>query len=280
MNPPRTCVGSLFEQPAYLRAAAAALDADVRLAECAGAMLPLLDCRDGILRTVPGLPRPYGSNLPLGLGELARELTEPDVRIAATLSPLQCGPELARQMSVRGARLAGERQICIASLQGGAPRSVLGEATARLLGRAAEHEATADVTAIDGWFAPFLRAAVELVSAPSAGEPYVAALSELDHYVVAVHDRAGLAAAAMFLCDGREAYLHLGGCRADPAADASIVAFMLATGIEEARRSGCRVAVLGGGLTDRLDDPLLHAKLAFATASLPSFTVDVGVVSE
>ena len=280
MNPPRTCVGSLFEQPGYLRAAATALDAEIRVAESAGAMLPLLDCPDGILRTVPGLPRPYGSDLPRGLGELARELTEPDLRIAATLSPLQCGPELARQMSVRGARLAAERQICIASLEGGAPQSVFGEQARGLLERAVEHAAAAEVTAIDGWFAPFLRAAVELIGAPSSDDAYVAALSELDHYTVAVHDRAGLAAAAMFLYDGREAYLHLGGCRAEPAPDASIVAFTLAAGIDQARRSGCGVVVLGGGRTDRLDDPLLHAKLAFATASLPSFTVDVGLVVE
>jgi len=280
MSPLEACAGSLFERPAYLHAVAAELDAEVRVAECAGAFLPLLACSDGVLRTAPGLPRPYGPNLPLGLGELARELTEPEIRLSATLSPLRGGPELARHLSVRGARLAGERQICVTGLHGEGSREFLGELARRSLGAAAAQGATAEVAPINGWFGRFQHDAVAFEQPVGVGDSYLAALAKLDHYVIAVHDRHGLAAAALFLCDGDEAYLHLGGCRADPEPAAAVVSLALAAGIGEAARSGCRVAVLGGGRSDRPDDPLLQVKLALAGATLPSFTVDVGIVFE
>jgi hypothetical protein len=279
MSPPPSCDGSLFEQPGYVRAAAAAHGAKVRIVESAGAMLPLLDCPDGVLRTVPGFPRPYGANLPWGLDELARELTEPDVRLVATLSPLRCGPELARQMSVRGARLAGERQICVAELDPAGPRGAAGgELANRLLDAATEQELRTELTSANGWFASFQQTAVAFTGTSSVGDDHLAAIAKLDHYVVAVHDRDGLAVAALFLCDGNEAYLHLGGRRADPAPPAAVVAVALAAGIVEARRSGCRLAVLGGGRSELPGDPVLQVKQALAGAVLPSFTVDVGLV--
>jgi hypothetical protein len=276
MSPTETCAGSLFEQPRYLAAAAAELDAEVTIVERAGALLPLLAFPDGTLRTVPGLPRPYGPNLSVGLAELASELTEPAIRLSATLSPLRGGPELARHLAVRGARLAGERQICVTRLGSGAAASQE-MLTRRARAPAAAHGTTAEVTTIGGWLADFGRGAVAFEEPPSRGDTYLAALAQLDHFVIAVHDRDGLAAAAVFLCDGKEAYLHFGGSRAEPAV-APAVDLALAAGIGEAQRLGCRVAVLGGGRSDRSDDPLLRSKLAVAGATLPSFTVDVGFV--
>jgi hypothetical protein len=271
-------VGSLFEQPRYLDVAAAELGATGVVIECAGAFMPFLVYPDGSLRTAPGLPRPYGPNLAFGLGELASVLTEPHVRLSATLSPLPGGPELAGHLSVRGARLTGEREICITELGSGAGGAQLVELDARSHELSRATGAVVEVTRTGASHAAFWRDGVAFEEPPDVGEAYLTALARLDHYVIEVYDGDGLAAAALFLYDRREAHLHLGRSRPAPAPVPAIVELALVAGVLEAERRGAALAVLGGGHSDRRDDPLLQRKLAVSGASLPSFTVDVGLV--
>lgn len=266
---------SLYEDPAYLLAAAAAAGAAVTVAESDGTLLPLLACPDGIMRTVPGLPRPYGPNVPCGLGELARELTEPGVRIAVVLSPLPWGSDLARELSVRGARLIGERQICVTRLDGEDPALSFDPDTQDRIATARE---SSDVTIgqLESWFSAFQRSATggpSIAHVDVLSDAQLDALAALEHYVVSVRDEHGVAAAALFLHDATESYCHTGSIRAEPLTDTDVVRLLLAAGAREAARLGCAVAVLGGGRSDRLDDPLLALKRGLATTCLPRFTL-------
>ncbi len=265
MSDAQSVLASLYEQPAYLLAVAEAAGATVELAESAGAVLPLLVCGDGVLRTVPGLPRPFGTDLSVGLGELAYALTDPQLAIAATLSPLAGGPPLARELSVRGARLVGERQICVTELGSDAVERCTGAVEITRLGR---------------WFGRFQNGAGRGPGFGDVGalsEGHLEALAELQHYVVTVSDESGLAAAALFLRDQCESYCHAGLIRRDPAPGAEVVRCALATGIAEAARLGCDRAVLGGGRSDRPDDPLLALKRGLATDVLPRFSLTTAV---
>jgi hypothetical protein len=272
--------GSVYEQTDYLRASAAHVGAEIELVRAGGAVMPLLRYPDGHWRTVYGLPRPFGDDVEQGLGDLARDLTEPVVRLEAVLSPLGTGPDFARQLSVRGGRLTGERQICVVDLDGPA-EPVFDRRARRAITTAAKRGATVTVSLLADWFGPFYRAAMAALAAEPIyffGDEYFAALSGVDHYVVTVEDAYGVAAAALFLTDGTEAYYHLGGRRVAPAPEPVLGAMSvaLAEGILEARRAGCGVAVLGGGRTDRADDSLLLFKRQLATGVLPRFSVKVG----
>jgi hypothetical protein len=274
-----TVEGSVYEQAEYLQACAAHLGAEVEPACSSGLVLPLLRFPGGMRRTVHGLPRPYGEETREAAGELARDLTEPGVRLEAVLSPLGSGPGLARQLSVRGAKLVGERQICIAELE-------LGERfdrrARRSIATAGKRGATTEVGQLADWFGSFYRAAMGGLDAEPAylfGDEYFATISGLDHFVITVHDEGGIAAAALFLRHGREAYYHLGGGRVSPEPVLGAMSLALAEGIREATRSGCEVAVLGGGRSDRLDDPLFLFKRQLCTTALPRFTVTVGMAA-
>jgi hypothetical protein len=272
-----TARGSVYEQPEYLQASAVHVGAEVEPAYAAGVVLPLLRFPGGLRRTVYGLPRPYGEDLAEAVGELARDLTEPGVRLEAVLSPLGSGPGLARQLSVRGAKLVGERQICIAELELG---EMFDRRARRSIATAEKRGATTEVGQLADWFGSFYRAAMGWLDAEPVyffGDEYFAAIGGLDHFVISVRDEAGIAAAALFLRHGSEAYYHLGGRRVAPEPVLGAMSLALAEGIREATRSGCGVAVLGGGRSDRLDDPLFLFKRQLCTAVLPRFTVTVGM---
>ncbi len=266
---------SLYECPAYLRAAADGLGAQVELVRTSGATLPLLTCPDGVLRTVPGLPRPYGTYPSAALSEMALALTDPQISISATLSPLRGGPELARELAVRGAELVGERQICVVGLTVGTVGSPLSE-IARGLADAQAAGVAVRVSSLDDAFVALSRCLAEgtsIAEVSIADEYHLEALAELDNYVVTVSEGDQVVAAALFLHDARESYCHMAATRRPAVAELDAAWLVLAAGIEQARRAGCELVVLGGGLTDRRDDPLLDVKRALATASLPRFAV-------
>ena len=109
------------------------------------------------------------------------------------------------------------------------------------------------------------------------GDDHFAGLATLDHFVVTVTDRHGIAARGLFLTDSHEAYLHLGAARIDPSPPVHATSLALADGVREAARRGCTVAVLGGGRNDRADTALLAFKRTLATRPLPRYTVKVGI---
>jgi hypothetical protein len=270
--------GSVYEQPEYLRASAAHVGADFELIAAGGAVMPLLRFPDGGWRTVYGLPRPYGEDLADDLGDLARDLTEPGIRLDAVLSPLQSGPDFARELSVRGGRLTGERPICVAELSAEDEPSFDRRAR-RSIATAVKRGARTEVAPLAGWFGSFYRDAMSALDAEPVyffGDPYFAAIAGLEHFVVSIHDADGVAAAVLFLADEREAYYHLGGRRVSPEPVLGAMSLALAEGIREAHRRGCGVAVLGGGRTDRLDDPLLQFKRQLAGSLRPRFTIKIG----
>jgi hypothetical protein len=268
--------GSVYEQEAYLAASAEHVGAAVEHAHAGGAGIPLLRHPDGRLSTVYGIARPYGDYPPDALGQLAHDLTVPGVRLHAVLSPLHPGPAFARELVVRGGQLVGERPICVADLDAG---DTLGRRARRSVATAHKRGASTEVTPLPDWFGRFYREAMGAIGAEPIylfGEGYFAAMATLEHYLVTVRDEHGVAAAALFLTDGSEAHYHLGGRRPAPEPVVGAMSLALAEGIGAAREHGCRIAVLGGGRSDRPDDALFQFKWQLATRALPRFSVRVG----
>jgi len=260
--------GSVYERAEYLAASARHVGAAVEVVQEGQATFPLLRYPDGSLRTVYGLPRPYGSTEVAAIRGLRDGLRRRGWRLTAILSPFEPGPALATELCARGAHLLGERPICIAELAPDNPQRPFHSRAARAIGTAAKRGATAEVSPLTPWFGAFYRAAmVELAAEPVYffADEYFHALADLPHYQVTVSDQSGPAAGALFLHDDDEAYYHLGARRARPQAVVGAMSMALGEGICEARRRGCRVAILGGGRTDALDDPLYTFKQQLAT---------------
>jgi hypothetical protein len=273
---------AVFERPEYLAASAAHVGARVEPVQAAGAGLPLLRLADGGVRTVYGLPRPFGSVSPDGLaalaGELAAlagELAVAGSHVTTILSPLGSGPVLARRLLERGARCDGERPIALLEFGAGDPESLFERRGRRAIRTAQARGGRASMESLAPWFGSFYRAAMRRLRAEPVyffSDTYFNALAALPHYVVCVEDAYGVAAATLFLHDSEHAYYHLGGRRdgAEPVAGAMSLA--LGEGIREAWRRGCRAAVLGGGRSDDPADPLLAFKRQLAPVTRPRIT--------
>jgi len=275
--------GSVYEQSAYLRASASHEHAELELVGVDGAVLPLLRYESGERRTVYGLPRPLlaAPDQPSkSLHALAETLCGDPSPLTAVLSPISPGPELAARLIERGAERIGERPIAITELDGGDPEPRFSRRGRRAIRTALGRGIELQIGPLAPSFGGFYRAAMaELEAEPIYffADEYFEALGELAHFQVSVVDAGGVAAAALFLHDGAEAYYHLGGRRANgtpPVLGAMSVA--LGEGIREAWRRGCTRAILGGGRTAAADDPLLAFKLQLSTATLPRLTVKAG----
>src|SRR5258708_5507088 len=81
IGPAASGLGGIFECSAYLDANAAHVCAELAVIQASGASLPVLRFPDGSLRTVYGLPRPFGCSEPAALDALAAELTTPGTRL-------------------------------------------------------------------------------------------------------------------------------------------------------------------------------------------------------
>jgi hypothetical protein len=270
---------SVYELPDYLSASARHVGAELELATAGGACLPLLLLPDGSRRTVYGLPRPYGDDRPEAVEALAASLADDPAALTAILSPLSPGPELAHALVRRGGRLTGERPIAVAELDEHDPAEQFDRRARRAIATAAKRGAGTAIGPLALWFGEFYRQAMAAIGAERIfffGDEYFASLASPSHYVVTVSDEHGIAAATLFLCEGNEAYYHLGGRRTAPEPVLGAMSVALGEGIREAWRRGLHRAVLGGGRTDDALDPLFTFKRQLATAAPARLTVELG----
>ncbi len=273
--------GSVYEQATYLEASAAHVGAEVLHVEAGGAMLPLLRAPDGSWRTVYGLPRPLGADSPETLAALADRLAREHLPLVAILSPLHPGYALGELLEARGLRRTSERLICVAELGVEDPEQGFDKRARRAIRTALARGASARISAPQPSFGPFYREAMQALGAADVyrfRDGYFEALASLPSYEVTVEDDHGVAAAALFLHDGRESYYHLGGRRNSPEPPVGAMSLALAEGIREAWRRGCELAVLGGGRGDAPDDSLLAFKRQLAPCALPRLCLE-GVTS-
>jgi dTDP-4-amino-4,6-dideoxygalactose transaminase len=207
---------------------------------------------------VYGLARPSGACDRDSLSALADALAADPAPLTAVLSPLAPGPALAELLRRRGPTPAGERPICIAELGDGDPAARFHRRAQRAIRTAVARGASVAVDRLQPWFGPFYRAAMAELSAEPAyffADGYFNALAALPHFQVTVSDEHGVAGAALFLYDAREAYYHLGGRRCGRPAVVGAMSLVLAEGIRESAARGCALAILGGGRSDDPGDP-------------------------
>lgn len=278
MSSTRALTRSIYEQGEYLAASAAHVGARVELIEASEAALAVLRYADGSRRTVYGLPRPFGATDADALAGLADELGRDRAPLTAALSPLEPGPALARLLGERGARTVNERSICMTELGGDDPQEQFHRRARRSIRTAQARGARVGIGPLAPWFGAFYRAAMDALSAQPVyffADDYFEALAAVPHFQVTVEDDHGPAAAALFLHDADEAYYHLGGRRAGSAPVVGAMSLALGEGVREAWRRRCALAVLGGGLSDAADDPLLTFKAQLATTTRPRHTVEL-----
>jgi hypothetical protein len=264
--------GSIYEHDAYLTASAEHVGASLELVGVDGAAMPLLRYPDSSRRTVYGLPRPLGATSADRVADLASKVAAEAGPLTAILSPLEPGPMLAAALCDHGAELEGLRPICIAELGSADPGNHFDKRARRAVATAHKRGAQVELGPLEPWFGAFYRAAMAKLDADPVylfSDEYFDALGALGHYVVAVEDHAGIAAAALFLHDEREAYYHLGGRRNDPDVVVGAMSVALGEGVREAWRRGCGVAVLGGGRSDAQDDSLFTFKRQLAPVVMP-----------
>lgn len=267
-----------FEHPDYVRASATHEGSEVVVVSEGPARLTLLRSANGEMHTVYGYPHPVGHVSDDNLAALAGKLSRIDAPLRIALSPIGCGAGLARNLTGR-IPIASERLICLADLEGD-PFAAFGAKARSKVQRALRKGVATTIGPVTADFGMLYRKAMDVHGADPLyrfDDSYFSALAATGAFQVTGRDAHGLCAAALFLAGGEESSYHLSARRDDPPAEAGCVNLLILEGLRECARLGARVCILGGGLSDDEQDPLLQFKAGMSTRTLrrPTFLREV-----
>jgi len=220
---------------------------------------------DGGRKTVYGYPQPQGDS-PVAL---ATTLAASEHRLQLTFARIGAAAHLCAALDQRLERV-GERSLAVCDLScdplDSAPRG--GRKAVRT---ALARGCTATVTGVQTWFGAFYRQGMSHLRAErlySFDDEYFAAIAHLPGAQVTVRDAEGVAAAGVILFGGLAAWQHLAVRRSEPPPEYGVMDLAMVTRLRLARERNLPVAVLGGGLSDDADDPLLLFKRKYGRLTI------------